>query len=41
MCVGKCLNFPDVLPAVKAKKYSYVESQYSIKNMSKMDTNKQ
>lgn len=34
MCTGKTLNFPDVLPAVKAKKqYPDLESQYSIKNI--------
>ena len=34
MCTGKTLNFPDVLPAVKARKqFPEVESQYSVKNI--------
>lgn len=37
MCTGKCLNFPDTLPPFKAtsKKFSDIESQYSIRNLKK------
>ena len=34
MCTGKTLNFPDVLPAVQARKtFPAVESQYSQRNL--------
>jgi hypothetical protein len=36
MCVGKNLNFPDVLPAFKVQKqFNHIESHYSKKNLEK------
>jgi hypothetical protein len=36
MCVGKNLNFPDVLPAFKVhKQFNHIESHYTKKNLEK------